>query len=342
MTPSMPTSADPLAGMKLVVDFLSDPASYPDRPGFVRVTETHMSFVFIAGEWVYKIKKPVRLGMIDFTTLASRCLNCERELALNQRLAPGVYREVMPIVRRAGGELSLAGEGEAIEWAVVMRRLDEDRLLDHMLAQGVVRPADIARLCKVLADFYAGAPRSDIAPERLIAKWRSGIDMVERSLTDPRFGLPAASVLPPIQSLRHVLDDDAGLLTERAVRGHILEGHGDLRPEHVFLGAQTLLIDCLEFDEQLRWLDPFDEASFLGMECERLGADWIGTQLIECLSQRLQDQPLPRLLRFYRCYRACLRASLSIEHLRDPRPRTPEKWPRQAREYLALALASMP
>lgn len=342
MTQSTPTSADPLSSMKPVIDFLSNPATYPDRPGFVRVTETHMSFVFIAGEWVYKIKKPVRLGLIDFTTLESRRRNCERELALNQRLAPGVYREVLPITRRAGGALSLAGEGETIEWVVVMRRLDEDRLLDHMLAKGVVRPADIARLCQVLADFYAGAPRIDIAPEQLIAKWRSGIDMVERSLADPVFELPPASVSAPIRSLHHVLDNDAGLLTERAARGRILEGHGDLRPEHVFLGTQTLLIDCLEFDEQLRWLDPFDEASFLGMECERLGAGWIGTQLIECLSQRLQDQPLPRLLRFYRCYRACLRASLSIEHLRDPRPRTPEKWPRQAREYLALGMASMP
>lgn len=342
MTHNIATSADPLVGMKPVIDFLSDPATYSDRPDFVRVTETHMSFVFIAGEWVYKIKKPVRLGMIDFTTLAARRQNCERELALNQRLAPGVYREVVPIVRRSGGELALAGEGEAIEWAVVMRRLDEARLLDHMLAKGEVRPADIVRLCKVLADFYAGAPRIDIAPEQLIAKWRGGIDMVEKSLTDPIFGLPAASVSQPIRSLRNVLDNNAGLLTERAAQGRLLEGHGDLRPEHVYLGAQTLLIDCLEFDEQLRWLDPFDEAAFLGMECERQGASWIGPQLIECLSQRLQDQPLPRLLRFYRCYRACLRASLSIEHLREPRPRTPEKWPQQTREYLALALGSMP
>ncbi|MCW1382949.1 hypothetical protein OLX02_08940 [Novosphingobium sp. KCTC 2891] len=342
MTPSTPISADHLAGIEPVVDFLSDPAAYPERPGFVRVTETHMSFVFIAGDWVYKIKKPVRLGMIDFTTLAARRRNCERELTLNRRLAPGVYREVMPIVRRPDGDLALAGEGEVIEWAVVMRRLDDDRLLDHMLAQGTVHPADIARLGKVLADFYAGAPRINMAPEQLIAKWRGGVDMVERSLTDPAFGLPSTSVSPPIQSLRDVLDHDPGLLTERAARGRIVEGHGDLRPEHVFLGSQTLLIDCLEFDEQLRWLDPFDEASLLGMECGRLGADWIGPQLVECLSQRLQDQPPPRLLRFYRCYRASLRASLSIEHLRDPRPRTPEKWPRQAREYLAIALAAMP
>jgi len=342
MTQDKVARADPLDGLKPVLDLLSDPATYPDRPGSVRVTETHMSIVFIAGERVYKVKKPVRLGIIDFTTLEARRQNCEKELALNQRLAPGVYLEIVPIVRRSGGELALGGEGAAIEWAVVMRRLDEDRLLDHMLAQGEVRPADIERLCEVLANFYAGAPRVDIAPEQLIAKWRSGIDMVEKSLTDPIFGLPAASVSQAIKSLRDVVDKDAGLLAGRMAQGRILEGHGDLRPEHVYLGSRTLLIDCLEFDEQLRWLDPFDEAAFLGMECERLGAAWIGPQLIACLSRRLKDKPLPGLLRFYRCYRACLRASLSIEHLRDPRPRTPGKWPRQTREYLAFALESLP
>jgi aminoglycoside phosphotransferase family enzyme len=166
--------------------------------------------------------------------------------------------------------------------------------------------------------------------------------MVEKSLTDPLFALPPASFSQAIKSLRDVVDNDSSLFATRVAQGRIIEGHGDLRPEHVYLGAQTLVIDCLEFDERLRWLDPFDEAAFLGMECERLGAAWIGPHLVACLSLRLQDTPPPRLLRFYRCYRACLRASLSIEHLRDPRPRTPDKWPRQTREYLAFALASLP
>lgn len=342
MTQDTAASADPLDGLQPVLALLSDPETYLERPESVRVTETHMSFVFIAGDRVFKIKKPIRLDIIDFTTLEARRQNCEREFALNQRLAPGVYLEVVPIVRRPGGELALAGEGVPIEWVVVMRRLEEDRLLDHMVAQGEVRPADIERLCDVLADFYAETPQITIAPDCLIARWRCAIDMTEKSLTDPMFGLPAAIVSQPIQSLRNVLDNNAGILAARAVQGRILEGHGDLRPEHVYLGAQTLIIDRLEFDEQLRWLDPFDEAAFLGLECERMGAAWIGPHLIGCLSQRLRDQPLPLLLRFYRCYRACLRARLSIEHMRDPRPRTPEKWPRQTREYLTIAMNSLP
>lgn len=325
-----------------VVAFLSDPASYPAGPPSVQVTETHMSMVFIAGDRVYKIKKPIRLGFVDFTLLAARRLNCERELALNQRLAAGVYLGVVPLTRLPGGRLALGGGGVPIEWIVVMRRLDHDKLLDHMLAKAEVRPGDIERLCDVLAGFYAMAPRIAISPDALIARWRMAVDLVEKSLTDPIFALSAATVAPPIAALRRVLDHDAGILSARAIQGWILDGHGDLRPEHVHLGPPTLIIDCLEFDECLRQIDPFEEACFLGLECERLGAGWIGPYLVDCLSRRLRDTPPPMLLRFYRCYRACLRARLSIEHMRDPHPRTPEKWPRQTRDYLAIAMRSLP
>ena len=328
--------------LKPVPAFLADPAAYPDQPRSVQLTETHMSYVFLTGDLVYKMKKPIRLGMVDFTTLEARRLNCERELALNQRLAPGVYLKVLPVTRQPGGALALAGEGIPIEWVVVMRRLDLEKLLDHMVPLGKVCPADIDRLCEVLTDFYEEAPRSDVSPHALVASWHNAIDLTEKSLTDPILALPAETVARPIQALRHFLDNHAGILAARAIEGFILDGHGDLRPEHVHLGPPTLIIDRLEFDVNLRSVDPFDEASFLGLECERLGAAWIGTYLVECLSQRLQDRPLPILLRFYRCYRACLRARLSIEHMRDPHPRTPEKWPRQTCQYLAIALNSLP
>ncbi len=332
----------PPADLKPVLDFLSSPGTYPNQPRSVQLTETHMSYVFMAGDLVYKMKKPIRLGTIDFTTLEARRLNSERELALNPRLAPGVYLKVMPVVRQPGGRLTLAGEGVPIEWLVVMRRLDHDKLLDHRVPHGKVGPADIDQLCEVLTDFYQEAPRIDISPHALVALWRNSIDLTEKSLTDPIFALPAEDVARPIQALRHFLDHHAGILAARAIEGCIRDGHGDLRPEHVHLGPQTLIIDRLEFDETLRRVDPFDEASLLGLECERLGMAWIGPYLVECLMQHLQDRPLPILLRFYRCYRACLRARLSIEHMRDPHPRTPEKWPQQTHEYLAIALNSIP
>lgn len=342
MTRNEPASFRNLDDHEAVVAFLCDPASYPARPEAVRVIETHMSFVFIAGELVYKLKKPIRLGFVDFTGLESRRRNCEREVALNQRLAPGVYLGLVAVTRSSGGELALAGDGAPVDWLVAMRRLDGNALLDRMIADGRVEAADIDRLSDTLARFYAEARRIEITPLELIALWRQSIALVEQSLTDPIFALPAARASPPIAALHDFLDCQGDLIVARLIGGHIVEGHGDLRPEHVHPGPPTLLIDRLEFDDRLRWTDPFDEIGFLGLECAHLGAGWIGPELVQAMSRRLKDHPLPELLRFYRCYRACLRARLSIEHLRDAQPRTPERWPRQALEYLDLAAASLP
>jgi aminoglycoside phosphotransferase family enzyme len=325
-----------------VVAFLSRACAYPGRPESVERIETHMSWIFLAGELVYKIKKPVRLDFVDFSALEARRRNCERELAINRRLAPGVYLGVEPLALGSDGELAIGGGGDPVEWLLVMRRLDERRLLDRALAGGGVAGADIDGLCDLLAGFYRETPRVDIAPDELVAWWRELVALSERALRDPRLGLAPAEVERPLHALHDFLDREAGLLAARAVGGRILDGHGDLRPEHVYLGPPMLVIDRLEFDERLRRVDPFDETGFLGLECERLGAAWIGRRLRERLARRLRDRPPEPLLRFYRCYRACLRARLSIEHLRDPEPRTPERWPRQARAYLALALGPGP
>jgi len=322
--------------------FLADPACYPAQPTAVQRIETHMSFVFVAGELVYKIKKPIRLEFVDFTSLEARRQNCEREVAVNQQLAPEVYLGVVPLVRRPDGKLAWDGEGVPVEWLVVMRRLDQDRLLHHMIDEGKATTADLDRLCDVLARFYMETRRIPISPDGLIDWWREGIAAVERSLTDHAFDLPTADVAPAVEALQAFLTEKSDLLAERAEKQRILDGHGDLRPEHVYLGPPTLLVDRLEFNERLRWIDPFDEVTFLGLECTRLGADWIAAHLPDGLAERLHEHPPPELLRFYRCYRACLRARLSIEHMRDPKPRTPERWPRQAREYLDLAARALP
>ena len=322
--------------------FLSDPASYPHRPATVEVVETHMSVVFLAGDRVYKMKKPIRLSFVDFTALEARRVNCEREFALNQRLAPGVYLETLALVRRADGALALGGDGVPVEWLVVMRRLDHDGLMSQTVAMGKVQPADIDRLCDGLAAFYADTQRIAITPAELLASWRDAVDRVEASLTEPAFRLPPPLVAKAIGSLRSQLVQAEDLIAVRASGGFIVDGHGDLRPDHVQLGPPLLVIDRLEFDARLRRIDPFAEVIFLGMECERLGADWIGARLVEGLEARLGDAPAAALLSFYRFYCCCLRAGLSIEHLRDAEPRTPERWPRQACEYLTLALASFP
>jgi uncharacterized protein len=322
-------------GVDEVPAFLSDPASYPGHPSHVEVIETHMSRVFIAGERVYKIKKPMRFPFVDFTSLEQRRLNCIRELELNQELAPDVYLGVLAVSRQPSGPLAIGGGGEPVEWLIVMQRLDREFLLDNALRSGKAGPDHAEKLARILARFYEHAPRIGLGGEDLVQWWREAVSVTGRSLTNPSFALPALAVDRQLNFLQRFLVDNAETIAARAPQ--IVDGHGDLRPEHVHLGPPLRLIDRLEFNPRLRWSDPFDEVVFLGMECERLGAPWFGQRLLQELSRRLGQAPPHELLQFYRCYRACLRARLSIEHLLDPRPRTPERWPVQAREYLKLA-----
>ena len=324
-------------GHDAVLAFLADPASYPGHPSKVEAIETHMSRVFLAGDRVYKIKKAMRFPFVDFTSLEQRRLYCLRELELNQALAPDVYLDVLPIAHRASGALAIGGEGDPVEWLVVMRRLVRDDLLDNALRNGTGRPDHADELAGILGRFYRGARRIGLTGQDLLDWWREAVSLTASSLTNPFFSLPARSVEKPLEFLQRFLADDADAIAARAP--FILDGHGDLRPEHVHLGPPIRLIDRLEFNARLRWTDPFDEAVFLGMECERLGAPWFGARLLQSLSDLLGESPSPPLLKFYRCYRACLRARLSIEHLLDRSPRTPERWPAQARVYLDLALS---
>ena len=336
MLPPTPFPERQSDGHDAVFAFLADPASYPGHPSKVEAIETHMSRVFLAGDRVYKIKKAMRFPFVDFTSLDQRRLNCLRELELNQALAPDVYLGVLAIARQPSGALAIGGGGDPVEWLVVMRRLDRDDLLDNALRNGTARPDHADELAEILARFYQGTPRIGLTGEELLCWWREAVSLTARSLTNPFFSLPAKSVEQPLGFLQRFLADDADAIAARAP--FILDGHGDLRPEHVHLGPPIRLIDRLEFNARLRWTDPFDEAVFLGMECERLGAPWFGPRLLQSLSDLLGEPPPAPLLQFYRCYRACLRARLSIEHLLDSSPRTPERWPAQARDYLDLAL----
>lgn len=323
-------------GQDGVLAFLADPASYPGHPSRVEAIETHMSRVFLAGDRVYKIKKPIRFPFVDFSSLEERRRNCQRELEINQRLAPGVYLDVLPLARQPDGALAIGGSGKSVEWVLVMRLLDRERLLDRAIRNGGAREADADRLAEILAGFYRRTPRIGLDGKALLRWWNEAVSLTEASLTNPTFLLPRAAAEEVVGFLRSFLSGHSDAIAARAT--HILDGHGDLRPDHVHLGPPMRLIDRLEFNPRLRWADPFDEAALLDVECERLGAPWFGRRLIERLGLLLKDQPPAELLRFYRCYRASLRARLSIEHLLDPIPRTPERWPQQAKEYLALAL----
>jgi aminoglycoside phosphotransferase family enzyme len=318
------------------VAFLSRPQSYRPVPPEVVRRETHMSWVFLAGERVYKLKKPVRFPYLDFSTLGRRERACRAELRLNRRLAPDVYLDVVPLTETREG-LALGGEGRAVDWLVCMRQLDERRMLDSLIGARQVQTHQVERLVKVLARFYRGARPTFLPPAVHLADLKQSLAYNRRVLLDRRFALPAGLVRRIDRAQRRFLDRCGSLIAARLRHRRIVDGHGDLRPEHIFIDDEVRIIDCLEFNPRLRIVDPFDEIAYLSLECERLGAPWVGAYLRRRMQSMLRDGPTEALFAFYHCYRATLRARLAIAHLYEAHPRTPEKWPRLAAEYLALA-----
>ncbi|MFZ5931966.1 MAG: hypothetical protein ACOY15_12230 [Pseudomonadota bacterium] len=320
------------------VRFLQHPAAY-GQPGTaeVLVKETHMSWVFLTGARVYKLKKPVRYDFLDFSTLDARERNCREEVRLNRRLAENVYLGVLPLTLSSKGELAIGGEGPSVDWLVLMRRLPLDRMLDQAIERSTVSRAEIISVADRLSDFYGLAPPAELTPEAYVEQFIREQAQTRAVLTDRTFDLDGARIGKILGGIEDILFAQSELLKARVEGGRIIEGHGDLRPEHVCLNTPPVIIDCLEFNRGFRLVDPADELTFLGLECEHLGAGWIGPALLNRYTERLGDTPSARLIAFYRSHRACLRARLSLVHILEHDPRKPEHWLPLARHYLELA-----
>jgi aminoglycoside phosphotransferase family enzyme len=225
-----------------VVAFLSDPRSYPHRPRRVEVVQTHASFVFLAGPQVYKVKKPVDFGFLDFSTLERRRRFCEREVHLNRRLAPDVYLGVVEI-RKAGRSLSIGGDGRPVEYAVQMRRLSLAGFASHRIRRGLLGPRDVDRIAKRLARFYAEqrARTKERLPDRQRKSVEDNLTLIRGHATDEatRDRVAALSRFTRIFYRAH-----ATLLARRRRERRILDCHGDLRLEHIHLdGSQVRIYD---------------------------------------------------------------------------------------------------
>ncbi len=306
----------------------------------VRRLETHMSSLLIGGDRVLKMKKPVRYPFLDFSTVQAREHDAREELRLNRRLAPHVYLGVLAL-RCEDGVFSLLPEDRLppgchiVDWLVAMQRLPAARMLDQVIARHELLPRDADALLDMLVSFYRQAPHSDVGEDTYVERLR-GEQATNRSvLALPRFELPQVEAI--LDRMDRSIAQHQSLLRKRVRDGRIVEGHGDLRPEHVCLIEPPVVIDALEFDARLREVDPFDELCFLGLECAMAGDPAIGPQLIARCADALGDHPPAALLGLHTAHRALLRARFSAAHLLEANVRTPQKWLPQAGRYLQRA-----
>lgn len=337
MSPDQSRACAAVVSLAEKVRRLVQPSAYAHAPREVEVVETHMSYVFLAGDRAYKLKKPVRFAFLDFSTLAAREADSREELRLNRRLAPGVYLAVVPLTLASSGELSIGGDGAVVDWLVEMRRLPATLMLDRLLTDHALDESRVDELGATLADFYRRAERSAMTPTEYVARFFREHAENRNILTRRAFALDHGRVPNILDRLESRLVALSPALEERVRSGRIVDGHGDLRPEHICFCEPISIFDCLEFNSELRQVDPFDELAFLDIECALLGAPRVGARLIAETAERLGEAPPPELIALYGACRATLRARLAVAHLLDPVPRKPEKWEPLAGRYLRLA-----
>ena len=307
------------AGVELA---LSKPAFYPHDVKTIAIEETHISKVFLTGDFVYKIKKPVDLGFLDFTTLEKRCHYCEQEVLLNQRLSHQIYLEVVAITLEQRG-YALNGPGEPVEYAVKMRQLPRQKTMLELLRRGELSDDMQQKLVQFLARFYEKTQRGptiDAMVSQMVIEGN-----VEEDFSQTKPFVPSILNLDKFSGMhdavRAFLRNNTELFQRRIEAGCICDCHGDLRLGHIYFldhcrfpdGIQ--IIDCIEFNDRFRYSDVAADLAFLAMDLDFHGFTDVGHKLLTAYAQEAGDPEVFILLDFYKCYRAHVRCK--VECLRQ-------------------------
>lgn len=320
---------------------LAHPACYAHHPASVEVMQTHISAVFLAGEQVYKLKKPVTFSFLDYSTLALRQHYCEEEVRLNHRLAPTVYLGVVPVLRTSEGyrvrEAANMQDTTVVDYLVRMRRLPPERTLAALIANSQVTTFGIHTLAKRLVHFHNTAATAGAATygaptvvwQALADNFQTTAQFVGNTISEQQYAV--------IQTYsEQFFTTHQELLQTRVRMDRVREGHGDLRCDHVyFLDDGIAIIDCIEFNPRLRTCDVASELAFLAMDLQLRGAVSWAEELVHTYATLAEDDALFTLLPFYQCYRAYVRGK--VESLKSVEPEIPAAEQEQARQQARRA-----
>jgi len=334
--------SDSIVVQEQLLPFLLNPESYPHRPQQVRLVQTHSSFVFLASPFVYKIKKPVNFGFLNFSTLEKRRHFCEREVTLNRRLSPKVYLGVVPISMQK--DHFTFGEGDqVVEYAVKMRRLSAGHFLNQRVDRNLVGPTELNRLASVLQQFYrAQQPTTEIESWGRIDRLRISTDENFRQVAE---FIGRTLSRPAFEAIRQFTNQfyarQRSLFAARRRQHWIRDCHGDLHLDHIHSTPRELNIyDCIEFNDRFRYVDVANDVAFLAMDLDYQGRPDLARYFTHRIASLLQDEGLGRLLDFYKCYRAFVRGKVeSLHSLAHAAPEAERHASAgRARRYFRLAL----
>jgi len=306
-----------------IISELTRPVAYTHAVDEVEVIQTHISVVFLAGDFAYKIKKPVDLGFLDFTTLEKRRHFCEEELRLNRRLSPEIYLRVASITEGPEG-LQIRGpepfKEPAVDYAVVMERLDETRLLSAQLMEGSVDLTTMGSIAKRIADFHREAETNEHitttgGTRAVVFNTEEDFQQIEPYVGDT---LSRRTFERIADYTRTFLEVNRDVFAKREVDGWIRDGHGDLHTQHICMADGIQIFDCIEFNERFRYGDVLVDAAFLAMDLERLGYRDLARGFTDAYLELMDQRDLLFLFNFYACYRAVVRGKVEGFRSRDP------------------------
>ena len=324
---------------KQVVEALMNPEAYDEEPGKIELTQTHISFVFLTRNLVYKVKKAVDLGFLDFTTLEKRRFFCEKELELNRRLCGDMYLEVVPINKL--NVIKIKGEGEIVEYAVKMKRMPQEKMMNKLLEENKVDSKLIDRIAKIIAEFHSKAETnkriSEFGSLAIIeTNWKENFEQTREfvgktiSMKDFKF-------------IRERIDDfmkrNVPFFKKRMAEGRVRDCHGDIHSGNIFVTDRIYIFDAIEFNERFRYSDVASDVAFLAMDLDFKERIDLSDFFVKRYVEYSGDQELTKLLPFYECYRAYVRGKVTSFKLKDPNVSSEEKnvAMKEAKAYFKLA-----
>jgi aminoglycoside phosphotransferase family enzyme len=321
------------------VEALLKPDAYPEDPGKIELIQTHISFVFLTHNYVYKVKKAVNFGFLDFSTLDKRHFYCEKELELNRRLCPKIYLEVVPINK--SGVIKIKGSGETVEYALKMKRLPQERIMTLLLKEGKVDEKTIDEIARLVALFHSNAQAS---PE--ISQF--GSLKIVKTNWDENFAQTAKYINQTIpQAQFHFLETKINgfmaknkpLFESRIADGRIRDCHGDLHSGNIFITDKICIFDAIEFNDRFRYSDVAADVAFLAMDLDFQQRPDLARHFITRYIAYSKDQQLKQFLPFYKCYRAYVRGKVISFKLDDPNITREEKTSatQEAQAYFKIA-----
>ena len=324
---------------KQVVEAMLKPEAYAQEPGKIELIQTHISFVFLTNNYVYKVKKAVNFGFLDFSTLDKRRLFCEKELELNRRLCPEIYLGVVPI--KKSSVIKVDGEGETIEYALKMKRLPQERIMTVLLKENKVDKKTIDEIAQIVVLFHSKAQTD---PE--ISQF--GSLKIVKTNWDENFSQTTKYIdqtISPIEfqfiqtKINVFLEKNTALLESRITNNRIRDCHGDLHSGNIFITDKICIFDAIEFNDRFRYSDVTSDVAFLAMDLDFQQRSDLSNYFIKQYLTYSKDQQLTQLLEFYKCYRAYVRGKVISFRIDDPNITPEEKISatKDAHAYFKLA-----